>query len=88
MSEDTTAFGHPLASSSSKPMTLTHFFRPANTAFGDTTSGAQCSGRTAHPSTKVTDPDNMKSQAFFSPSGIKCKAGTQAAGGMQQPYRL
>ena len=69
----------PAASSSLKPMTLSRSLASANVLTAAGNVGARRSGRTIHPSTRLTDPDNAESRAFFAPSGAKRKAST--AGG-------
>jgi hypothetical protein len=71
-------------SSSLKPTTLARSYASANVL--NNGLGARRSGRATRPSTRVTDPDNTESHAFFAPSGAKRKAST--AGSAQQPRRL
>jgi hypothetical protein len=80
-----------VSSSSSLPttqLTLARSYASANLVLTSTVdaAGARRSGRATRPSTRVADPDNAESHAFFAPSGAKRKAST--AGGAQQPRRL
>lgn len=72
----------PAASSSIKPTTLSCSLASANILTSTGNVGAQQSGRTICPSTRLADPDNAESRAFFAPSGAKHKAST--AGGTHQ----
>jgi len=75
----------PVASSSTKPTTLTRYFASANLLQPEA-GGARRSGRAIRPSTRITDPDNAESHAFRTIAGVKRKAST--AGDGQQPRRL